>query len=131
MSARAARRSRQVSVGGVLIGGGAPIVVQSMTNTDTADAAATARQVAELARELRPFVAMDGQRADDVARDELQLGEAIGLEPDAHRIVLGAENLHQRGAGNALDLVEHVEGDDPASRQLHQSASDVLAQLTP
>ena len=43
------RISRRVMVGTVAIGGGAPIVVQSMTNTDTADAAATARQVAELA----------------------------------------------------------------------------------
>src|SRR3954471_12483561 len=50
MSARARRRSRQVAVGDVLIGGGAPIVVQSMTNTDTADAASTARQVEALAR---------------------------------------------------------------------------------
>ncbi len=50
MSAAARRRSRQVLVGRVPIGGGAPIVVQSMTNTDTADAAATARQVEELAR---------------------------------------------------------------------------------
>jgi (E)-4-hydroxy-3-methylbut-2-enyl-diphosphate synthase len=39
-----------VDVGGVIIGGGAPIVVQSMTNTDTADVAATTRQVLELAR---------------------------------------------------------------------------------
>jgi (E)-4-hydroxy-3-methylbut-2-enyl-diphosphate synthase len=37
-------------VGDVAIGGGAPIVVQSMTNTDTADAAATASQILELAR---------------------------------------------------------------------------------
>jgi (E)-4-hydroxy-3-methylbut-2-enyl-diphosphate synthase len=44
------RNSRQVAVGGVLIGGGAPIVVQSMTNTDTADAHATAQQVEALAR---------------------------------------------------------------------------------
>jgi len=44
------RVSRQVAVGPVLIGGGAPVVVQSMTNTDTADAQATARQVEELAR---------------------------------------------------------------------------------
>ena len=44
------RVSRQVAVGGVRIGGGAPVVVQSMTNTDTADAAATARQVEALAR---------------------------------------------------------------------------------
>jgi (E)-4-hydroxy-3-methylbut-2-enyl-diphosphate synthase len=44
------RNSRQVAVGGVRIGGGAPIVVQSMTNTDTEDAPATARQVEALAR---------------------------------------------------------------------------------
>jgi (E)-4-hydroxy-3-methylbut-2-enyl-diphosphate synthase len=37
-------------IGRVQVGGGAPVVVQSMTNTDTADVAATARQVAELAR---------------------------------------------------------------------------------
>ena len=44
------RHSRQVQVGGVPIGGGAPIVVQSMTNTDTADVHATASQVEALAR---------------------------------------------------------------------------------
>ncbi|MBV9434206.1 MAG: flavodoxin-dependent (E)-4-hydroxy-3-methylbut-2-enyl-diphosphate synthase, partial [Hyphomicrobiales bacterium] len=43
-------RTVSVDVGGVVVGGGAPIVVQSMTNTDTADAEATARQVAALAR---------------------------------------------------------------------------------
>ncbi len=51
MEPSAGRRvSRQVVVGGVAIGGGAPIVIQSMTNTDTADAAATARQVFDLWR---------------------------------------------------------------------------------
>jgi len=44
------RNSVGVSVGGIVVGGGAPIVVQSMTNTDTEDAAATARQVAALAQ---------------------------------------------------------------------------------
>jgi (E)-4-hydroxy-3-methylbut-2-enyl-diphosphate synthase len=43
------RRTRSADVGGVRIGGGAPIVVQSMTNTDTADVAATAAQVRALA----------------------------------------------------------------------------------
>lgn len=43
------RHAVAVSVGGVTVGGNAPIVVQSMTNTDTADAAATATQVAQLA----------------------------------------------------------------------------------
>jgi (E)-4-hydroxy-3-methylbut-2-enyl-diphosphate synthase len=42
--------TRAVRVGEVLIGGGAPIVVQSMTNTDTADVHATARQAEALAR---------------------------------------------------------------------------------
>jgi (E)-4-hydroxy-3-methylbut-2-enyl-diphosphate synthase len=43
-------RTIGVKVGDVIVGGGAPIVVQSMTNTDTADAEATAKQVAALAR---------------------------------------------------------------------------------
>ena len=42
------RKSVPVKVGHVTVGGGAPIVVQSMTNTDTADAEATARQTAAL-----------------------------------------------------------------------------------
>ena len=44
------RNSRQVKIGHVLVGGDAPIVVQSMTNTDTEDIAGTVKQVAELAR---------------------------------------------------------------------------------
>lgn len=44
------RNTRQVRVGGVAVGGDAPIVVQSMTNTDTADVASTTKQVSELWR---------------------------------------------------------------------------------
>jgi (E)-4-hydroxy-3-methylbut-2-enyl-diphosphate synthase len=44
------RRSVGVKVGNVAVGGGAPVVVQSMTNTDTGDVEATAQQVAALAR---------------------------------------------------------------------------------
>jgi len=44
------RPSQRVLVGKVMLGGGAPVVVQSMTNTDTADARATAKQVFELAQ---------------------------------------------------------------------------------
>ena len=43
-------KTQQVLVGGIAIGGNAPIVVQSMTNTDTADAEGTARQIYELAQ---------------------------------------------------------------------------------
>jgi len=44
------RATRQVRIGNVVVGGDAPVVVQSMTNTDTADVAATTKQVAELWR---------------------------------------------------------------------------------
>ncbi|WP_457676227.1 flavodoxin-dependent (E)-4-hydroxy-3-methylbut-2-enyl-diphosphate synthase [Thiolapillus sp.] len=42
-------KTHGVAVGRVMVGGGAPVVVQSMTNTDTADVAATVAQIAELA----------------------------------------------------------------------------------
>src|SRR5437762_11215235 len=44
------RKSVTVSVGGVRVGGDVPVVVQSMTNTDTADVQGTIQQVAALAR---------------------------------------------------------------------------------
>ncbi|MGA8277246.1 MAG: flavodoxin-dependent (E)-4-hydroxy-3-methylbut-2-enyl-diphosphate synthase [Rhodanobacteraceae bacterium] len=47
---RPRRASVGVAIANVVVGGDAPVVVQSMTNTDTADIASTARQVAELAR---------------------------------------------------------------------------------
>ncbi len=50
MAAIQRRRSTAVTVGGVTIGGGHPVVVQSMTNTDTADVEATVAQIAALAR---------------------------------------------------------------------------------
>lgn len=50
IAAGARHVTRRVMAGRVTIGGGAPVVVQSMTNTDTADVFATAMQVAELAR---------------------------------------------------------------------------------
>jgi (E)-4-hydroxy-3-methylbut-2-enyl-diphosphate synthase len=49
MAIRSRRKTVTVDVGGVPVGSGHPIVVQSMTNTDTADAASTAAQVVDLA----------------------------------------------------------------------------------
>jgi (E)-4-hydroxy-3-methylbut-2-enyl-diphosphate synthase len=60
--------TRQVSVGGMLIGGGAPILVQSMTNTDTADAKGTAEQVAELARAGSEIVRITVNTAEAAAQ---------------------------------------------------------------
>src|SRR6202171_6042122 len=47
---RGRHKTTQVMVGDIAVGGGAPIVVQSMTNTDTADVEGTVAQIAALAR---------------------------------------------------------------------------------
>ncbi len=57
-----------VRIGPVRLGGGAPVVVQSMTNTDTADAAATAAQVAELAAAGSELVRITVNSAEAAAR---------------------------------------------------------------
>ena len=44
------RRAVTVNIGGVSVGSAAPVVVQSMTNTDTADVESTVQQIAALAR---------------------------------------------------------------------------------
>jgi len=65
------RQSVGVKIGSVTIGGGAPIVVQSMTNTDTADAQATTNQVADLANagsELVRITVNSAEAAGQVAR---------------------------------------------------------------
>jgi (E)-4-hydroxy-3-methylbut-2-enyl-diphosphate synthase len=84
------RTSVPVAVGGVVIGGDAPIVVQSMTNTDTADIEATARQSAALARAGSEIVRITVDR-DEAAkavphiRDRLaQMGVAVPLVGDFH-----------------------------------------------
>ena len=63
--------TRPVSVGPATIGGGAPIVVQSMTNTDTADIAATVDQVAALAR-----------AGSELVRVTVNTAEAAAAVPD-------------------------------------------------
>jgi (E)-4-hydroxy-3-methylbut-2-enyl-diphosphate synthase len=84
------RQSIAVDVGGVSIGGSAPIVVQSMTNTDTADAEGTARQSAALARAGSEIVRITVDR-DEAAkavpriRDRLaQMDVAVPLVGDFH-----------------------------------------------
>src|SRR5207245_4838231 len=61
------RNSVAVNVGGVTVGGGAPVVVQSMTNTDTADVAATVAQVAALARAGSEIVRITVDREEAAA----------------------------------------------------------------
>jgi (E)-4-hydroxy-3-methylbut-2-enyl-diphosphate synthase len=63
----ARHRTTQVMVGNVAVGGGAPIVVQSMTNTDTADIAGTIEQVAALARAGSELVRITVDREEAAA----------------------------------------------------------------
>src|SRR5438067_8858600 len=62
------QKTRQVRVGHALIGGGAPVLVQSMTNTDTADLHSTATQVAELARAGSELVRITVNTAEAAAQ---------------------------------------------------------------
>ena len=84
------RVSRAVDVAGVRIGGDAPIVVQSMTNTDTADVDATVRQCAELWRAGSELVRLTVNTAEAAAavpriRERLDMmGVAVPLIGDFH-----------------------------------------------
>ena len=85
-------RTVGVDVGGVMVGGGAPIVVQSMTNTDTADIAATVAQVAALARAGSELVRITVDRDEAAAavphvRERLdRIGVNVPLVGDFHYI---------------------------------------------
>ena len=84
------RPSTRVQIGSVAVGGGAPVVVQSMTNTDTADAVATAMQVADLARAGSELVRItvnsaEAARAVPEVRERLErLGVRVPLVGDFH-----------------------------------------------
>jgi (E)-4-hydroxy-3-methylbut-2-enyl-diphosphate synthase len=79
-----------VTIAGVTVGGGHPIVVQSMTNTDTADIAATATQVAGLARAGSELVRITVDRPEAAAavphiRDRIRaMGVSVPLIGDFH-----------------------------------------------
>ncbi|MBA1154830.1 flavodoxin-dependent (E)-4-hydroxy-3-methylbut-2-enyl-diphosphate synthase [Microvirga mediterraneensis] len=85
-------RTVGVRVGSVMVGGGAPIVVQSMTNTDTADVDATVKQVAALARAGSEIVRITVDRDEAAAavpkiRERLdRLGIDVPLVGDFHYI---------------------------------------------
>ncbi len=76
---RPRRKTVAVPVGRVTVGGGAPIVVQSMTNTDTVDAATTARQCIELA-----------QAGSEMVRVTVNIPEAAAAVPEIKQRMLDA-----------------------------------------
>ena len=86
------RTSIPVNVGHVKVGGGAPVVVQSMTNTDTADVAGTTAQVAALARAGSEIVRITVDRDEAAAavphikEKLLKMGMDVPLVGDFHYI---------------------------------------------
>src|ERR1700754_1351283 len=84
------RTSLQVAIGAVRVGGNAPIVVQSMTNTDTADVEGTVQQVKALARAGSELVRVTVNSAEAAAavapiRDRLaQLGVNVPIIGGLH-----------------------------------------------
>ena len=92
MSISERKQTVGVDVGGVRVGGGAPIVVQSMTNTDTADVESTVRQVAQLWRAGSELVRITVDRDESAAavphiRDRLaRMGITVPLIGDFHYI---------------------------------------------
>src|SRR3984893_15207186 len=73
------RKTYSVNVGHVRVGGGAPIVVQSMTNTDTADVAATTQQCLELA-----------EAGSEIVRVTVNVPEAAAAVPEIKKRLLAA-----------------------------------------
>jgi (E)-4-hydroxy-3-methylbut-2-enyl-diphosphate synthase len=73
------RRTVGVKVGSVQVGGGAPVVVQSMTMTDTADAAATASQIVELA-----------EAGSELVRITVNVPEAAAAVPEIRKRMINA-----------------------------------------
>jgi (E)-4-hydroxy-3-methylbut-2-enyl-diphosphate synthase len=84
------RRSTGVDIDGVMVGAGRPVVVQSMTNTDTADADGTAIQVARLAHAgselVRITVNTEAAAAavPEIVRKVRDLGQAVPIVGDFH-----------------------------------------------
>jgi (E)-4-hydroxy-3-methylbut-2-enyl-diphosphate synthase len=104
------RHSAAVTVGGVVVGGGAPIVVQSMTNTDTADIAATVEQVAALAR-----------AGSEIVRVTVNNAEAAAAVPVIR------EQLDRRGVNVPLVGDFHFNGHRLLTQ--HPACAEALAKL--
>ena len=86
------RITRKIKVGNVEIGGGAPVSIQSMTNTDTRDAAATLRQINTLAAagcEIIRCAVPDDAAAE--ALREISASSPIPVIADIHFDYRGAE----------------------------------------
>ncbi|MHB1006912.1 MAG: flavodoxin-dependent (E)-4-hydroxy-3-methylbut-2-enyl-diphosphate synthase [Chloroflexota bacterium] len=118
------RQTRQIHIGSVPVGGDAPVVVQSMTNTDTRDVAATLRQIAELVEvgcEIVRCAVPDAEAAEALAG--IVRGSPVPVIADIHfdyRLALAslAAGVHalRLNPGN-IRKPEHVKAVVAAARE--------------
>ena len=114
------RPSRQVNVGGVAIGGGAPVSVQSMTTTTTADADATLAQIAELAAAGADVVRVAAQtRADTAALKRIVPAAGVPIVADVH--------FHFRRALEAVAAGAHKIRLNPGNIAEREQVREVIA----
>lgn len=90
MSGISRQPTHACKVGPIVVGGGAPVVIQSMTNTDTEDPASTANQVAELARAGSELVRITvntraaASKVEEIQKRVADLGVSVPLIGDFH-----------------------------------------------
>jgi (E)-4-hydroxy-3-methylbut-2-enyl-diphosphate synthase len=128
---KARHTTTQVMVGNIAVGGGAPIVVQSMTNTDTADVAGTVAQIAALARAGSELVRITVDRDEAAAavphiRDALRKrGITTPLIGDFHYI--GHKLLAEHPAcAEALDKYRINPGNVGFKNKRDSQFSDII-----
>ena len=136
---RARHKTTQVMVGNVAVGGGAPIVVQSMTNTDTADVAGTVAQIAALARAGSELVRITVDRDEAAAavphiRDALRKrGITTPLIGDFHYIghkLLAESSGLRRGARQIPHQSRQCRLQEQARQPVHRHRRDRASRTT-
>ena len=115
--------TKQINIGGVPVGGGAPIAIQSMTNTDTRDAKATLAQIRALAEAGCDIVrcAVPDKTAAEALR-EICAGSPIPVVADIHfdyRLALAAIEA-------GVDKIRLNPGNIGGADRVHKTKSSVI-----
>src|SRR5690349_12061890 len=110
---------RQIDVGGVKIGGGAPVAIQSMTKTETADYDATMRQIHAIAEAGGDLVRCAVPRDDDVrALERIVVESPIPVIADIH--------FNHTLALKAIDAGAHCVRINPGNIGGHEKTGEVV-----
>ena len=126
---RQRRASVAVDVGGVTVGGGAPVVVQSMTNTDTADVEATEQQVAELAQAGSEIVRVTNKYSSNMMARSLVLAIAAEMNGTPATAAAGEATIVGWLKTRGLEFPELVIGNGSGLSREARISADSMARL--